>query len=90
MAPALGRPCAGVVLWSGPKKTDYERKRWPIEPPDTIDAIRYRMAAFGANIPKSRATIDLLEAADFASYAAEAKWRPRASDSRRDWKMEVR
>jgi antitoxin component HigA of HigAB toxin-antitoxin module len=37
---------------------DYERKRWPIEPPDTIDAIRYRMAAFGANIPKWRATID--------------------------------
>jgi antitoxin component HigA of HigAB toxin-antitoxin module len=69
---------------------DYERKRWPIEPPDTIDAIRYRMAAFGANIPKWRATIDLLEAADFASCAAEAKWRPRASDSRRDWKMEVR
>jgi len=22
---------------------DCERKRWPIEPPDTIDAIRYRM-----------------------------------------------
>jgi HTH-type transcriptional regulator / antitoxin HigA len=22
---------------------DYERKRWPIEPPDTIDAIRYQM-----------------------------------------------
>ena len=22
---------------------DYERKRWPIEPPDTIDAIRFRM-----------------------------------------------
>ncbi|QWG13146.1 hypothetical protein KMZ29_26350 [Bradyrhizobium sediminis] len=22
---------------------DYERKRWPIEPPDTIDAIRYRI-----------------------------------------------
>jgi HTH-type transcriptional regulator / antitoxin HigA len=22
---------------------DYERKRWPIEPPDPIDAIRYRM-----------------------------------------------
>src|SRR5215470_6519862 len=22
---------------------DYERKHWPIEPPDTIDAIRYRM-----------------------------------------------
>jgi len=22
---------------------DYEKKRWPIEPPDPIDAIRYRM-----------------------------------------------
>jgi HTH-type transcriptional regulator/antitoxin HigA len=22
---------------------DYERKRWPIEPPETIDAIRFRM-----------------------------------------------
>jgi HTH-type transcriptional regulator/antitoxin HigA len=22
---------------------DYERKRWPIEPPDPVDAIRYRM-----------------------------------------------
>ena len=26
---------------------DYERKRWPIEPPDTIEAIRYRMATGG-------------------------------------------
>jgi HTH-type transcriptional regulator / antitoxin HigA len=26
---------------------DYERKRWPIEPPDTIDAIRYRMETTG-------------------------------------------
>ncbi len=26
---------------------DYERKRWPIEPPDTIDAIRYRMEIGG-------------------------------------------
>ena len=26
---------------------DYERKRWPIEPPETIDAIRYRMEASG-------------------------------------------
>jgi HTH-type transcriptional regulator/antitoxin HigA len=25
----------------------YERKRWPIEPPETIDAIRYRMEASG-------------------------------------------
>jgi HTH-type transcriptional regulator/antitoxin HigA len=25
----------------------YKRKRWPIEPPDTIDAIRYRMEAGG-------------------------------------------
>ena len=26
---------------------DYERKRWPIEPPDPIDAIRYRMETGG-------------------------------------------
>jgi len=26
---------------------DYERKHWPIEPPDTIDAIRYRMETGG-------------------------------------------
>src|SRR6202047_1441447 len=26
---------------------DYERKRWPIEPPDTIDAIRSRMETGG-------------------------------------------
>jgi HTH-type transcriptional regulator/antitoxin HigA len=26
---------------------DYERKRWPIEPPDAIDAISYRMEMGG-------------------------------------------
>ncbi len=26
---------------------DYERKRWPIEPPDAIDAIRYKMESGG-------------------------------------------
>ena len=26
---------------------DYERKRWPIEPPETIEAIRYRMETGG-------------------------------------------
>ncbi len=26
---------------------DYERRRWPIEPPDAIDAIRYGMEAGG-------------------------------------------
>jgi HTH-type transcriptional regulator/antitoxin HigA len=26
---------------------DYERRRWPIEPPDTIDTIRYRMETGG-------------------------------------------
>src|SRR6266852_5827013 len=26
---------------------DYERKRWPIESPETIDAIRYRMETGG-------------------------------------------
>jgi HTH-type transcriptional regulator/antitoxin HigA len=30
---------------------DYEKKHWPIEPPDPVDAIRYRMdtAGFGQN-----------------------------------------
>src|SRR6202042_3705311 len=27
--------------------SNYERKRWPIEPPDAIDAIRYRMERGG-------------------------------------------
>src|SRR5450631_598989 len=26
---------------------DYERKHWPIDPPETIDAIRYRMETGG-------------------------------------------
>ena len=26
---------------------DYERRRWPIEPPDAVDAIRYRMETGG-------------------------------------------
>jgi HTH-type transcriptional regulator/antitoxin HigA len=26
---------------------DYERRRWPIDPPETIDAIRYRMETGG-------------------------------------------
>ena len=26
---------------------DYERRHWPIEPPDTVDAIRYRMEIGG-------------------------------------------
>jgi HTH-type transcriptional regulator/antitoxin HigA len=26
---------------------DYERRRWPIDPPDAIDAIRYRMETGG-------------------------------------------
>src|SRR6202171_4998149 len=26
---------------------DYERQRWPIEPPDTIDAVLYRMVTGG-------------------------------------------
>ncbi len=28
---------------------DYERKHWPIEPPDPVDAIRYRMEIGGLN-----------------------------------------
>ena len=34
---------------------DYERKRWPIEPPDAIDAIRYRMEMGGFTRPISAA-----------------------------------
>jgi HTH-type transcriptional regulator/antitoxin HigA len=32
---------------------DYERKRWPIEPPETIEAIRYRMETAGYTRPIS-------------------------------------
>ena len=45
---AVSGPRPGVLVvhqWRG--VTDYERKRWPIEPPDTIDAIRYRMETGG-------------------------------------------
>ena len=33
---------------------DYERKNWPIEPPDAIDAIRYRMETGGYTPGRSR------------------------------------
>lgn len=32
---------------AAPHFEDYERKRWPIEPPSVIEAIRYRMETDG-------------------------------------------
>jgi HTH-type transcriptional regulator/antitoxin HigA len=36
-----------ITVTFPPDARRYERKRWPIEPPDTIDAIRYRMETGG-------------------------------------------
>jgi hypothetical protein len=33
---------------------DYERKSWPIEPPETIEAIRYRMETGGRSWASAR------------------------------------
>ena len=41
---------------------DYERKRWPIEPPETIEAIRYRMETGGLYPSRSRASARLAAA----------------------------
>jgi HTH-type transcriptional regulator/antitoxin HigA len=43
VAPKLGTPEADRFDLLALIIEDYERKRWPIEPPDTVDAIRYRM-----------------------------------------------
>jgi HTH-type transcriptional regulator/antitoxin HigA len=45
--PKPGTPEADRFDLLTPIIEDYERKRWPIEPPDTIDAIRYRMETGG-------------------------------------------
>jgi HTH-type transcriptional regulator/antitoxin HigA len=45
--PKPGTPAADRFDLLGLIIEDYERKRWPIEPPDTIDAIRYRMETGG-------------------------------------------
>jgi HTH-type transcriptional regulator/antitoxin HigA len=45
--PKLGTPEADRFDLLALIIEDYERQRWPIEPPDTIDAIRYRMETAG-------------------------------------------
>ena len=45
--PKLGTPEADRFDLLALIVEDYERKRWPIEPPETIDAIRYRMETAG-------------------------------------------
>jgi HTH-type transcriptional regulator / antitoxin HigA len=45
--PAPGTPDADRFDLLALIVEDYERKRWPIEPPDAIDAIRYRMEMGG-------------------------------------------
>ena len=45
--PAQGTPEADRFDLLALVIEDYERKRWPIEPPDAIDAIRYRMEIGG-------------------------------------------
>ena len=45
--PKLGTPQADRFDLLALIIEDYERKHWPIEPPDTIDAIRYRMETGG-------------------------------------------
>jgi HTH-type transcriptional regulator/antitoxin HigA len=42
-APAPGTPAADRFDLLALVIEDYEKKRWPIEPPDPVDAIRYRM-----------------------------------------------
>src|ERR1700710_1541356 len=45
--PMLGTPQADRFALLALIIEDYERKHWPIEHPDTIDAIRYRMETGG-------------------------------------------
>jgi HTH-type transcriptional regulator/antitoxin HigA len=45
--PKLGTPEADAYDLLALVIADYERRRWPIDPPDPIDAIRYRMKTGG-------------------------------------------
>ena len=45
--PAQGTPEADRFDLLALVIEDYERKRWPIEPPDAIDAIRFRPVGRG-------------------------------------------
>ena len=45
--PKLGTPEADRFDLRALTIEDYERRRWPIDPPDAIEAIRYRMETGG-------------------------------------------
>jgi HTH-type transcriptional regulator/antitoxin HigA len=45
--PRVGTPQADRFDMLALVIEDYERKHWPIDPPDTVDAIRYRMETGG-------------------------------------------
>ena len=60
---------------------DYERKRWPIEPPDKIDAIRYRMQTGGYT------QADLGRLLGSRQRASDILTRKRALTMRMAWKL---
>jgi HTH-type transcriptional regulator/antitoxin HigA len=60
---------------------DYERKRWPIEPPDMIDAIRYRMETGGYT------QADLGRLLGSRQRASDILTRRRALTMRMAWKL---
>lgn len=60
---------------------DYERKRWPIEPPDAIDAIRYRMETGGYT------QADLGRLLGSRQRASDILTRKRALTMRMAWKL---
>ena len=45
--PKLGTPAADRFDLLALVVEDYERRRWPIEPPDPVEAIRWRMETSG-------------------------------------------
>ena len=60
---------------------DYERKRWPIEPPNVIDAIRYRMETAGYS------QADLGRLLGSRQRASEILTKKRALTMRMAWKL---
>ena len=60
---------------------DYERKRWPIDPPGTIEAIRYRMETAGYT------QADLGRLLGSRQRASDILTRKRALTMRMAWKL---
>jgi len=60
---------------------DYERKRWPIDPPGTIEAIRYRMETGGYT------QADLGRLLGSRQRASDVLTRKRALTMRMAWKL---